>query len=1097
MNRFLRPEPANIVSNEPNSSSNGGRTESGAAGRGVGEERPRLASSGAALEDVDLGPDEEYRTQLSVGSEAKPSEDGESMREELFCQAGNDITPRDEAERICQGLSADGQVESQEEDEFEEHVKTRSIIITDNAVSKGMKEETQRAVTPDDPEKEDETVTEVQANEDNEIHHFDIYNTEIELCTIADLDENEEDNMLIEEAREQRSDAGTELMHEDVEKSRGFLQLASKNKDESEDDEKAGNQGSVCTLMRENHTEDTGQGDGRDVAEEEQEMKSEKILDEEQDEEENIQTQDEESEQEGEDILTESVTCSKVFKQFAETELHTTEEEEEDVAQDTEVQTKTREPGGVGAEDDQKSDADVSVKKISFYEDQVGEDNTESYMGIASRTTSITVKPEDKSGQETIRELKNMCEGRVVVSQELNSPTCGETQEGVPEYNNEPEPDENTTQRFLEVENCEEIQTTQLPEEVESGECESVQERDCSPEADKILMKEHREEERENKELTGVLYLTDMEESGRLFEEEDRGLLVHSMKTEIERSDEDLETHGSADEIDETTTEQHDRTEEVLVTFGVDDGLTGLKYAAADVCVAAEQALGFTNKASKILDAEVEKMSEILNSDQNCSLTPSLRDDQTESGFLEDSVETEPGSVEHCAVDMENAAIEETDSELEEEAAEDEMTNKNEMGISHLHLVESAVEEMEKELENKSAVSAESLDDGFDISNEDILRDSEAAEESLTTDFPSVEEMAKDVRDFEERAEETSSSIGGHYDVIDEEILDLWIQAALPGATDDRKQQEGSEPGKPTVTEIEPSNEEQDEMTSGQTEIVQEQFVESDSAESGLVSDTEVSLLTAECMFLDQPLCEVDTENGESGPLKSSSAETFQEIYDMFAEMSESADISELSTKLFKSESQEITMDEDADQQSDLKDEELISNTEFQVIHQNQESDKSHEVESAQTEPGSQKENDAVMTEPTWETNWEITEEANAESLTRISSENVERTAAEDKPPAVAASGSPDKIEHSEFVQPTSGLEVLLDERVVLTESGSQGDTWTQLEIHSEWLEYIAESSPEDRTEVGEQLTPQFEDLTEVMFLSLTFNHKNIEFFNS
>ncbi|XP_049419137.1 claspin [Epinephelus fuscoguttatus] len=825
------------------------------------------------------------------------------------------------------------------------------------------------------------------------------------------------------------------------------------------------------------------------------------------------------------DILTEHVTHSEEFMQNAESELHTADfadVEQEDVAEDTEVQTKSREADDVETEShgsliDTNSDITTHTSADESYFAQVEEEslsseavNKESDMEIACIATSVMDKPDGETGQEMSREFKNipqsMCEGRVVVSEELNSPTCEETREGVPEYNNEP--DENTTQGFLEDEGYEEIQGSPLPEEVESKEPESLQNSGWSAGADCLLVREHMGEEQGVKNSFGlvvedhaeILRLADagmpqetetplvetvIQGSGHLVEVEDRELLVDSMKMGIEEetekeSESDVE---STNKDDKATEEPQDGTEELSVDLEKDEGLCDPKVAvAAGVgwettgALAAQEVL----EDDTFPEAEVQKMTEtsyfhglvdVMNSEQQ--LTSSLLDDITQSEFLKHSDETE-------SVLLEDVEIQDAGYAVEMEAAADEMQGRNEMEIFHLQATEMAELELSgpaESLETKNQLSDEVLE----ISNEEMLP--EAPGESMTAQSEpqdliliSTEDTTKHVTESgRSHAEETVSSISGHADVIDEEILDLWIQTASSEDNDGIQQQEGPEPGQQT----EPSNEEQGEMSSAQTEKDEEQLVD-------LVSDTEMSSSTVESGFLDQSLGEWGTQSNETQQPKSTSTESFQGIHEMLADISESS-----------TQHSDFLMEETAE--TDLKQDESITATRFhpdsgvtspEKEDLNQESDKSQEeteeerAEAVETETGSQKEIDAEEAELAEKTDWKDTEEADVQS---------DKAETEDKP--LEMSDSPDEIKHTESERSGSSSEASLEEGVVLTESGSQDDTCTESERLSmlpsldepqpRQSEDIAES--EAGAEVAEQLTTKSEDEMEVDTFVLDF----------
>ncbi|XP_071319046.1 uro-adherence factor A isoform X1 [Trachinotus anak] len=1143
--------------------------------------------------DIDLGPVEE-----SVQDKSKASEEGEGTREEEFSQTRNDdaelLVAKDAEEEEEENgdwkLYTHGQDEVPENDEYEERAKMGSPNLTDDAMNEDIEgsgskadpeDETQGSL--DDHQKMDETMREIQVKEEGDkTYHEDEQDleaeaTEIALCPMADFSLEEEQSMHVEEARAQIDEVDSAVTYKEVENCGGVLQLASENENKNDEGAKqVENQFSSSEELSENDrdvkgdpgvtsleddlqiafkksgsvSEDVGQEHlmaDRSESEDEREKDKSTYDEREQSEEENVnEAIDEEPEQEedvktgSEDsrgVFTEHVTCIEGVAQHTEAELHAaefTDEEKEDVAKDTEVQTKTRETDEAdGAVIDEKSrvtTADISVDERFCDEDQVEEerlasekeDNKESYMEIACTTTSVTVKPEGETGEEKSGEFKNIPVGifkdPVVVSQELNPPTSEETQEGVPEYNNEPGfIEENITQRFLEVGDCLGIHA-ELPEEVESREPERLQKSGTG--GDCLMLREHMEEEQENtediKEHTGILHITDtglpqeteellvepvIEGSGHLLEEEEGKLLESSMKMGIEHSEKDFEMHvGVRDVTDKTT-------KELLVEFEIDEGLSDSKDAAGDCCErtgagAAEDSVGgFADESLRMLEAELV---DTMNFEQNSNMTPSLLEGITESGFMKEPVETEPKLLEDSFVEMQDAGIdiEELGYGVEEGEVEDEMQNNNEMEFLNPEVAGMAADlttennanmlfgefefsRPDESLETKNQQS----DKAFEMSHEEMLADTKAtpSSESRPEDLTLIAtvEMAKHVTESEGGyAEETSSSVS--QDVIDEELLDLWIQTASIKDTNDMEQQEGPEPGQQMETEIEPSNEEKDEMSSVQAEEEKQQLVE-----SSLLSDTEISSFWkthSESGFLDQS---AGTNHSDTHLLKSPSTGSFQDTYDMLASMSESADISELPTQQPNSESQHTLMEEPVETgQSDLTEEESIDETGFhsdsgvmssEPGHLSQESDKSQEktdeeqVESAATKTGSQEEMDADVMDLARTTDWKDTEEEMG-SLFKV----------EDVPLEVTVSDSPDEIRQAESGQSRSGSEASLQEEIMVTES--QDDACTESERlpsldkqQPGWSEDIAESLPElNRAEVAEQPTSKSEDQTEV-----------------
>ncbi|XP_078135591.1 uncharacterized protein LOC144536373 isoform X1 [Sander vitreus] len=1192
VNRFIRPEPADIASNDiqaiqgsavDSEPVNSGDADGDVGGRGIDEEQPlataSLLSSSRPLvagelctTDIDLGPDEEsvqYTVQPNRISASKATEEGEGTREEQFPRARDDagllVAKEDKQEE-----NRDRKLPRQDETpENEEHTNTRSQRLTGDAMCEDMEESGRNAgaeemsMTVDDHQKMDETIP--VKEEDDKMQHEHKYlvteDIEVELCTIKDFSVKDEDNMHIEEAKLQRNEADTAVTHEEAEYSDSVQQLASQNENKSDEAAKqVENQLSVCKELSDDRR-DFKSGivskeevivvkqehvmthrSGRGAKEEDESTLDEGAVIEEgnMNEAANNQTTDEAPEQE-DDIRTvtedrqeeDSLTEHEEVTQNAKTEPHTAEfaaGEQEDVAKDAKVQTTTREADDVetesyGAVIEEKSD--VTAAHISVEERLSSEvRNKENIMEIGCTTTLATEKPEGKTRQEMTEKLQNIplgiCEGWVVVSQELNSPTWEETQEGVPEYNNEPGKEENTTQRFLVEGDCEEIQGSQLPEEVESKEPESLQNSGFSTGADYLLVREHMEEKQESPRdikgsfEAGLPHETEkplvevvIQEPGRLLAEEEGQLLVDLMKTGIEHLKFESDV-GLPDESDKA----QDGPEGLLVEFEIDEELHNSRVADAagdgsetPGAVTAEEEVGFADET--FLEVKEQKMTETsffqesvdaIDSEQISNMTPSSLEDVTKSGLLKQSDETEPELLED--VEMQDAGIdmEETGNGVEEDAGEDEKQNKNE--ILHLQVAEMAESESYRPVESLQTENQLS-DEALTISNEEGL--TEAAGESKTAESKpkdltlSTEEVAKHVTESEGScAEETVRSISGHQDVIDEEILDLWIQTALSEDTGGIKHQEEPEPGQ----QMEPSNQEQDEISSVQTEKEKEQLLELNSRESELVSDTEMSSSTVESGFLDQSLSEWSIQNSETQLLKTNSTLSFPGIYDMLANMSESANISELSPQQqqFNSGSLDKLMEKAAETaQSYLKEEDLITERGFhpdtrvtppEASHLNQESDKSQEkTEEVETKTGSQKEVDAEVTD------WTDTKEAEVKPMTEMSTLfKVEKTKAEDEPLEITVSDSLDQIKHTESGRSRSISEASFQEEIVLTESGLKGDTCTESKSklpsldkpQPGWSEDIAESLPGlNRAEVAEQ--PTTKDLMEVDTAALDF----------
>ncbi|CAB1440050.1 unnamed protein product [Pleuronectes platessa] len=241
--------------------------------------------------------------------------------------------------------------------------------------------------------------------------------------------------------------------------------------------------------------------------------------------------------------------------------------------------------------------------------------------------------------------------------------------------------------------------------------------------------------------------------------------------------------------------------------------------------------------------------------------------------------------------------MEETGSGVEEQGTEDEMENNNEMEA--LNLAAELTSENNKNIwfaKSELTTQDKSLESENQPSDE-ASEASAAADKLMTTtgkpndlDVIGKEEMEK----LEAESEESSSS--GSQDLIEEEILDLWIEKASFKEAEEMEPREGPEPGGQRVKKRGEQSDETDEEN--------EKLVESMSGESGLVSDTEMSPSPAESGLLDQSVSGWSTDPSESNLLESTSSGSPQDILDLFAGAFESADVSELSTRQPDSESQ-------------------------------------------------------------------------------------------------------------------------------------------------------------------------------------------------
>lgn len=1044
--------------------------------------------------DTDVGPDEEctpYKTQLRRGSEGKTSDGGvDTIEEQLAqrvyedggCIIAKEAKEDNEGEKSIQKLSTGGVL--QMNDDYEEPVNTQSLRFTDDAMSDSegrasAEEESERS--QDDQQGQDETMRpKIQVKGEEDKMH-----SEAGVCTVMALSPDEVKNMYIKENKVLSDDVDTPVIHEEMEDRDAMLLLASQDENKSDEGAKQTENQLFQTSAKDDsdfteppsftslHTDSQMWDNSGNVPEDElvivkqehvmlhssesekcedaEEMKEER----EQDavnEEGNLNKPEDDTntfQEESDDISTGHVACSEELMQNAKPELLSVE------ITDTEQEDMMNYPNRKSNEEviAKKSDTTplaISVGKRFFDKDQVEENLSsdkcykECSIEAACTTPPITVKPQGESGQETRGEFKNILlgigEGQLALSQELNPPPCEEAQGGVPEQNNEPVRDENTTQRFLEVQDSKEIQNTELPEEVESREAESLKNRGFNSGDDCLLVRHCKEEEQESRSDTKNKFDLVLEERARMLylsetpfvESAIQEPLVDSMKTGIGHS----ETEGemkicSAQLTDSTPKELQGGTEELLVQFEIDecdlkeDGVVGDDTETTEAA-AAEEVVMVVGESLKLLDSTEQKMRNIfaepvnaLNSEQNSYRSQIMDPD---SQIIEGSHETQPVL-------------------FEEEAAKDEMQNKNKKDIFNLQVAaDELTAEWSKEKKTLNA-EADALETQNQLKSQAIEISNKENEAAKPNDMNiiSAEKVAKHVTESD-----TTNPTSELQDVqeLDEEILDLWIQAALSEDADGFNQTEEPEPGREMDTKPEPLNEEPDENSYVLTEK-NKKLSESNSWDSQSFSEVETSSLTADIRSLDHSLCVTDAQNSET-----------------------------------QSESQDMLMEKADDSvQSYFGEEFLVTEAGFhpksvESRHLNQESDESLEETGEETE--STTETDAGVYSPKEEG-----------SLLKFVD-----TVVEDDPLELTASDSAVEITHTESGDSRSGSEASLEDTDV-TESGSQGDTCTEFEklqsLMDEplpgWSDDIVHSLPGlNRTEVAEQLTTQYGDQMEVLF---------------
>ncbi|XP_061564081.1 uncharacterized protein si:ch211-136m16.8 [Cololabis saira] len=718
----------------------------------------------------------------------------------------------------------------------------------------------------DHPEVDEIIITEVQVakQENKDEEELELEDHELKQCTTTDLS-SDEGSMFTRKPGVQSDDAVTMVTWEEPQNSEGALKLASEDQNKSDEETEQVEIPSFCKEV----------SDVLEDAEQEnyqtENVSMQTVIKEEEDviEATHNQTTDEEPEMENssrsfierrqeENYLTQYVTCSQ--EDVVNTEVQTTRETEVTV---TEV-----------------SLGEKFVDKYPVEEDRPSSEfhNKDDCLEKVCTAPSLTVKPEGETEQEISRGFKNiplrLIEGQVVVSQERDTQVCEEKQQGVPEHNNEFGADENTAQRFLEGGKREEKQITQLPEEVEAKEQESL--KNSGTGAGYLLVKEGLQDRPESEEdptnifdfvveHPGKLHLAQEPEepcveavhpqSGYSFEKDKEESLVSPMKTEIKHFDRELETYiGSADEL---------QNEAETVEFGA---------------------------------------TEALRTEENLNKSHIFPEEITECGLLKQSVEIVPKLSHDTSVETQNIDTDKNDYADEEEEDKtclqvaDEENGQSELSL-HFNTQETKNQTPNRALKTNELeikVETEAVDESKPARPNDLLVLSE-------------DKAAEHVMQSEEAfTEEAISSVRGHQEVIDEDILDLWIETAMSEDTCEIEP-EGSDPDRQRDTTTQPGNEETGEISS---QMEKDQLRMSNSVELAFLSDTETCSSVVESGVLDQPFCESSS----------------QDVQDLSGTTSESVTASEFS--VLNSGSQDILLEESAGtKQSYLRDEQPVTET--------------------------------------------------------------------------------------------------------------------------------------------------------------------------
>lgn len=990
--------------------------------------------------DSDAGPDNvrtQHRTQLSAGSEGKASEEGEDTREEDFVQSANEDAEKTEdnkqEEDISEKLDPRGQDEMQENGESKHPVDTRSF---NRGEETGVDEASERAMTHEDHQGKDESTTKIKTPADDDtLHHED------EPDLKAEEGEVQERAMMalslqedINEKMAQRDESDTPPAHKNVRDRDDVSLLTSENENMPNEratlvekqhrkvsDDKIDSQMS-CNNNGNTSEDELGQqhvrARGSEDAEDTEEEKEPAAVTEEED------VEEEESKitkkvKDSPNISIGRVTCSKEMYQHFESELHKIEfadGKREEMIDSPEVQPRTREDSDEfidGKYDVTTTDTCVDGRVIDKDREEE-EERLFSEIGNKERckeaTTSVTVKPEGETRQETSGEFKNIPAGIREGQRELNSPPCEEAQGGVPEHNNESGQDENTTQWFLEVRDYEEKQTVILPEEVDSKEPENIQNSSSVVGLDSCVEEDQESTGNINsladlvvEDHSGILHHTNTAQAKEspLIESGAQELFFNPVKTGIKHPEKESEMHsGLTHQGDGTAKEPEDGTEGLLVESEIDEGICDFKEA-----VSAGDNLGkvpsYADETVKFIEDGMQKIT---------VGTSSFPEGFSGSEFMDQSVETEPKSTEYRSVEMQEPNMEKSGYRDAEEAATDEFQNNHEVEILNLQVAAEVNTNMGNKLIEALEMHKQLSDE---IRNEVTVSKSNSKDMSVI----SAEEVAKHVTvSGGTYTEETVSPNSGVQEAIDEEIIDMRIHTVLSEHADDIMQIEEPEPGQQMERKRDPLEEKHDDISS--VLMDKKELVElGPSEESQFRSDTGMSS-TTESRFLDLSLGESEEQSTEMQLLTLNSTGSFCEILVNMSEPGEAV-----------SESQDAVMEESVETElSYLQQEESVTVT----GHLNQELVESWEKPDEETEP--KVEIDVKVADLIKTTEGNVAEEDNIDILTEmVAPFDVEET--------LEVS---DLMENTESGQSRSSSEVSLEEGVVSVESVSQVDTYTE-----------------------------------------------------
>ncbi|XP_075890466.1 uncharacterized protein LOC142893599 [Nelusetta ayraudi] len=917
VSRFFRSESTNISENNPGSDQQSENLTANTtwrtkcdAGREEVKEEHALASvcqlpSRSVVEwelcvtDADAQAhegDAQYKTQQGKDDESGDSQQAQGSREGEFAQAVDknagvvtaDIEGKGEWEdkMLCRNRRIEEALDS---NEFLQTVYTR---LTHGAMTEDVEKDgsTKSEESPEEDavaQGEDENLLESSDAEEKDERHLEdltAEDNEVDLNMAAALNKDRELIALMKEKILQNFEEGTPPLHKNVYGTDAVLFFDSGN----DGARQGGNQ-----LLSSEKSPEKEQDQSIPEASE-TEGKPEVIT-----ERENATEQEEDTEPVPEE--PQSFSADKCSKELAITELERvecTDGEQVDTSTYSEVQTKRKSEIKIEAsdeEEDEKSDLDTTdfeveegcVDNVQTEEVEPSGDvcNDDKHTVDATCVpTSSTLNSEDEGVKETSGKFKNIsswvCEGQLVVPQE--SPLCEEARRGVPEHNNEPGGDENTTQRFLEEQDSRETHTMELPEEVESAHS-SV----GSHSTDYLSEKERVAEEQDSSGDIRCGFSLDAAEhiGGPCLNEAELPRNVETPQGEQEiqevpagswkAEDTCSVLAGESHLTDGTTKKQPDETEELSYETQMDD----LKEADAagreegTDTEAADEVVQFADEILKALEVEVQKMTEIsfhkeydsvVDLEQSSCSVPSLQEkpcESTECALFEDR-----GEDFHS---VETKQMEKAKYAVEEDTQEDHLERKK----SQQHI--DITTEWDEILERLSAESET-------VETQNQLWD-EA--QGLNSEEDEVEPKTKDKHVMPtEETDVHAKHIEDPFvepDVIDDEILDLWLQTTLSEDADDIIVGEGPQSGKQVDGEIKQWEEEPGEISTVLTEKNEEPLVEFSSGDFNSSNDAEM------------PLATVESGSRDPEPMTSTEKDSTDEVYHMSVHAPQPADPSE------------------------------------------------------------------------------------------------------------------------------------------------------------------------------------------------------------